>query len=91
MCGQVYKNNLNYFHFFTDANGNHDSDIAILKLSSPLTFNDHVKPACLPPNEDFYPENEGNVRGVVSGWGLLKDRNSSSLLMSTGFWNSNSI
>ena len=67
-----------------------DSDVAILKLSTPLTFNAHVRPACLPPNEDFYPENvEGNVTGIVSGWGLLKDSNSSSLLMSTGFWNSN--
>ena len=89
MCGQVYKNNLNYFHFFTDTT---DSDIAILKLSSPLTFNAHVRPACLPPNQDFYPENvEGNVKAVISGWGALKDRNSSSLLMSTGFWNSNLI
>merc|ERR1712179_95558 len=51
-----------------------DSDLAILKLSSPLTFNAHVRPACLPPNEDFYPENViENVKGVVSGWGLLKD------------------
>ena len=80
----MYKNNLNYFHFFTDTT---DSDIAILKLSSPLTFNAHVRPACLPPNEDFYPENViENVKGVASGWGLLKDSNSSSLLMSTRFW-----
>ena len=69
-----------------------DSDLAIIKLSSPLTFNAHVRPACLPPNEDFYPENvEGNVTGIASGWGFLKDSNSSSLLMSTGFWNSNLI
>ena len=92
MCGQVYKNYLNYFLFFTVFNGNHDSDIAILKLSSPLTFNAHVRPACLPPNQDFSPENvEGNVKGVISGWGDLKDRNSSSLLMSTGFLNSDLI
>ena len=61
-------------HFFTDFN--HDSDLGILKLSSPLTFNDHVGPACLPPNQDFYPENiEESVNGIVSGWGSVRDSN----------------
>ena len=65
--------------FFTVANLS-DSDVAILKLKAPLTFNNHVGPACLPPNQDFYPENvEENVKGIVSGWGLLKDSNFSSL------------
>ena len=64
------------FHLFTDVNL--DSDLAILKLSSPLTLNDYVGPACLPPNQDFYPENdEEKIKGIVSGWGLLKDSNSS--------------
>ena len=78
------------FIFFTD--DIHDSDLAILKLYSPLTFNAHVGPACLPPSQDFYPENvEENIKGVVGGWGLLKDCNSnfSSSLMPTGFENSN--
>ena len=61
-------------HFFTDFN--HDSDLGILKLSSPLTFNDHVGPACLPPKIDFYPENiEESVNGIVSGWGSVQDSN----------------
>ena len=65
-----------------------DSDLAILKLSSSLTFNAYVGPACLPPNEDFYPENiEESVNGITSGWGSVQDSNSNftSLLMSTGF------
>ena len=61
-------------HLFTDVNL--DSDLAILKLSSPLTLNDHVGPACLPPNQDFYPENEGKNDAVTSGWGLNKDSKS---------------
>ena len=61
-------------HFFTDYN--YDSDLGILKLSSPLTFNDHVGPACLPPEIDFYPENvEESVNGIVSGWGSVQDSN----------------
>ena len=32
-------------------------DIAILKLLSPLDFNSYIGPACLPPSQDFYPEN----------------------------------
>ena len=72
-------------HIFTDLNN--DSDLAILKLSSPLTFNAHVGPACLPPSQDFYPENdEENINGIVSGWGEMHSNFSCcSLLMSTGF------
>ena len=74
-------------HIFTDLNN--DSDLAILKLSSPLTFNAHVGPACLPPSQDFHPENdEKNINGIVSGWGEMHSNFSyCSLLMSTGFWN----
>ena len=61
-------------HIFTDLNN--DSDLAILKLSSSLTFNAYIEPACLPPNEDFYPENiEESVNGIVSGWGSVQDSN----------------
>ena len=51
-----------------------DNDVAILKLSNPLKFNSFVKPACLPPDESFYPENEGKTNAIASGWGHLKDR-----------------
>ena len=48
-----------------------DNDIAILKLKTPLKFNDNVRPACL-PQDNFVPENFGGI-GVVSGWGTLTE------------------
>ena len=46
-----------------------DFDLAILKLDSPLVFDDNVKPVCL-PDASFEPkEIDGTVKGVVSGWG----------------------
>ena len=47
-----------------------DSDAAIIKLKSRLTFNRRVKPACL-PNPSFAPEKNGKVAAIVSGWGRL--------------------
>ena len=52
---------------------NVDSDVGIIKLLSPLSFNSNVGPACL-PSEDFYPENEGKYIAITSGWGILKER-----------------
>jgi len=43
-----------------------DNDLAILKLKTPLTFNDRVKPACL-PDASFKPEGIS----VASGWGFI--------------------
>ena len=51
-----------------------DSDAAIIKLKSPLTFNRRVKPACL-PNPSFAPEKNGKVAAIVSGWGRLYEGN----------------
>ena len=48
-----------------------DNDIAILKLKTPLIFNDDVQPACL-PHSNFAPEKYGQI-GVVSGWGSLSE------------------
>jgi len=46
-----------------------DNDIAILKLESPLTFNENVKPACL-PDSSFTPGHEQSA--FVSGWGDME-------------------
>ena len=43
-----------------------NNDIAILKLKTPLTFNNNVQPACL-PEASFVPIG----RAVASGWGLV--------------------
>ena len=40
-------------------------DFALLKLKSPVTYNDYISPVCLPrANNDF----EGHL-ATVSGWG----------------------
>jgi len=41
-----------------------DYDVGILKLSTPLTFNDFVSPVCL-PQKDVEP----GTKSVVTGWG----------------------
>ena len=47
-------------------NVTYNNDIAILKLKTALTFNDKVRPACL-PDASFNPEGIA----VASGWGLV--------------------
>jgi len=54
--------------------GNHDTDIAIVKLKSPLTFNNNVKKACLPSSSSFAPQ----TNAVVSGWGRTIPENPNS-------------
>merc|ERR1712212_675957 len=49
---------------------NMDNDIIILKLTTALTFNKNVQPACLPATT-FAPE-KSKAMSVVSGWGTLK-------------------
>ena len=48
-----------------------DNDVAILKLTSSLTFNENVQPACL-PDPSFTPEDSGEF-AVVSGWGTTSE------------------
>ena len=48
------------------------NDIAIIKLKTPLKFNENVQPACL-PDPDTIPEENGNI-GFVSGWGSSTER-----------------
>ena len=44
-----------------------ENDVAILKLKTPLTFDDKVQPACL-PDASFIPQGHG----IASGWGLKR-------------------
>ena len=48
-----------------------ENDIVILKLSSPLEFDQHTQPVCLPKSEDYEPENQKYVQCYVSGWGKM--------------------
>lgn len=45
------------------------NDIALLKLQTPLTWSDQVRPVCL-PEADISAEGSGSIPCVISGWGL---------------------
>ncbi|KAL7874337.1 hypothetical protein SRHO_G00053070 [Serrasalmus rhombeus] len=47
-------------HYKNIDGSNFDNDIALIKLSTPITFNANVRPVCLPP--------EGAEMEVKSGW-----------------------
>ena len=53
---------------YTRAKGNPDNDFAIIKLASPVNFNDQVSPICLPSSTNY-----DNVVATVTGWGTLFD------------------
>ena len=48
--------------------GTFDNDLALLELSSPVTFQEHILPICLPAEESNYA---GGV-ATVAGWGSLR-------------------
>merc|ERR1712223_2226339 len=54
-----------------------ENDFAILKLDSPLEFNDDVKPACLPTSSDYLDVSSTEERCFTSGWGTLSSGGSS--------------
>ena len=47
-----------------DAYNNHDYDVALMKLKTPIKYNKHVRPVCL-AKSDFDPGTEC----FVTGWG----------------------
>jgi secreted trypsin-like serine protease len=55
-------------------NENSNNDIIIIKLKSPLKFNDKVQPACLPDVASFVKAQANKQMAVLSGWGGLKDQ-----------------
>ena len=48
-----------------------DNDYIILKLDSPLDFNDDVQPACLPPSKSYLGLDSTEEQCFTSGWGAL--------------------
>ncbi|XP_068439878.1 serine protease 33 [Clinocottus analis] len=48
-------------------NGN---DLALVKLSSPVTWTDYVRPICLPVSGTLFP---GGMPCFVTGWGNVRD------------------
>merc|ERR1719356_2318721 len=49
-----------------------NSDIALVKLPSKITFNDYIRPSCLPPASDASEEYVGQLTTPV-GWGKNAD------------------
>ena len=49
-----------------------DNDFVILKLGSPLQFDDNVQPACLPSSPKYLDFNTTEERCFTSGWGQLQ-------------------
>ena len=49
----------------------HDNDYIILKLGSPLQFNENVQPACLPSSSSFLDLDSTKTTCFTSGWGKL--------------------
>jgi len=47
----------------------YDADIAILRLTSKVTFTNYIQPACLPPSN----MNAFEIDGIVVGYGLSDD------------------
>ncbi|TKS89884.1 Serine protease 27 [Collichthys lucidus] len=45
-------------------------DLALVELSSPVTWSDHVRPICLPTSGTLFP---GGMQCVVTGWGNVRD------------------
>ena len=49
-----------------------DNDFIILKLGSPLIFNEDIQPACLPLSKDYLGLDSTEDRCFTSGWGTLE-------------------
>ncbi|RXN14920.1 serine protease 27-like protein [Labeo rohita] len=46
----------------------YDNDIALLHLSSPVTFNDYIQPVCLAAQSSNFPS---GTKGWITGWGRI--------------------
>ena len=62
-----------------------NNDWIILKLDSPLDFNEDVQPACL-PSPNWSPDQDPNNRCFTSGWGTLEYDLDNPLLPDTLQW-----
>jgi len=51
-----------------------NNDISILRMSTPVTFTDNIRPICLPP-KTFNPQGK---TGTVAGWGTTSENGASS-------------
>ena len=71
-----YKNLLNI-----EDKGYVENDIASLELETPVDYTayPHIRPACLPGEEDIDQDYPNNQVGTVVGWGFTRHGSSSEL------------
>lgn len=63
---------------WSNLNESYDSDVALLKFSNPMTFNEVISPLCLWPSEDEY---ENAQKGTVITWTVMESEDD------PGYWN----
>ncbi|XP_053307831.1 suppressor of tumorigenicity 14 protein [Spea bombifrons] len=56
----------------------YDNDIAMLELSSPVTYTDFIQPICIPESSHNFPVGKGIW---VTGWGALSEGGSGSVVL----------
>lgn len=49
---------------------NRGKDLALVQLSSPVTWSDYVRPVCLPASGTLF---QGGMQCYVTGWGDIRD------------------
>ena len=67
IAGIVFNNETGFVY----EKHNFDNDYIILKLGSPLQFNENVQPACLPSSPSFLSLDSTKTLCFTSGWGKL--------------------
>ena len=78
-----FKDIIVHEKYSNEAYGVEYNDLAILKLETPLVFDHHVQPACL-PDPSTSSENIEDM-AVVSGWGKTRESKLSSHLYNQKF------
>lgn len=62
--------------------GNLQDDIALIKLRTPLTWSDKVRPICL-PDYDISDSGSGSKACMISGWGKMSGGSTADVLQMT--------
>ncbi|XP_041969725.1 CLIP domain-containing serine protease 2-like [Aricia agestis] len=64
-------------HGYSPTDANQHNDIALIRLSHDIHFNDFVKPICLPTTPELINPSFDKYRIEVAGWGKTETRSSS--------------
>lgn len=57
-------------------------DLALVQLSSPVTWSDYVSPICLPASGTLFP---GGMQCYVTGWGNIRVDGKACFILPIGF------